>query len=69
MEESRIFVEVYDDAYNQVSHVREVKRSDVDEAYESFKNGECKHILRADSYGYMFDVRYCVLCGKGLGFI
>lgn len=34
-----------------------------------YQAGECGHELFIDEPGWMYDVRYCALCGEGLGAI
>lgn len=33
------------------------------------ESGECEHNLFTDDSGYMYDVRSCAICGRGLGAI
>ena len=48
----------------------EVPEEDVKAAKEKYaKTGECNCIYIYDEPGYMYDLRYCGICGKIVGFI
>jgi hypothetical protein len=48
----------------------EVSEEEVKAAKEEYaKTGECNCIYIYDEPGYMYDLRYCGICGKIVGFI
>lgn len=48
----------------------EVPEEEVKAAKEKYaKTGECNCIYIYDEPGYMYDLRYCGICGKIVGFI
>ena len=50
------------------STVREATQNEVQQArimHDSY--GECNHSVIRDEPGFMYDFRYCAICGKGLG--
>lgn len=48
----------------------EVSEEEVKAAKEEYANtGECNCIYIYDEPGYMYDLRYCGICGKIVGFI
>ena len=51
------------------SYVREATKEEAEDAMRLYENGECDHRLVKDERGWMYDIRSCALCGKGVGLI
>lgn len=52
------------------SDLKEVTVEEVVEAKETFqRSGYCDHSLVEDVPGWLYDIRSCAICGKGLGAI
>ena len=51
------------------STVRKATQKDVDEAMAKKNKGRCPHNIIKDQKTYLYDIRECALCGKGLGLI
>ena len=72
-QDQRLFVE-FDRQYfgEQVmqSNVRPATETEVETAKTHFTaTGKCDHSVIVDTPGYMYDVRSCFICNKGLGLI
>jgi len=52
-----------------ISTVRPATTEEIEEARRLHALGECPHNIVRDEKGWMYDLRSCVTCGKGLGAI
>jgi hypothetical protein len=52
------------------SNLREATKKDIEEEELNHSNGKCQHSVIYDEHQYyMYDFRYCGICGKFIGFI
>jgi len=52
-----------------ISTVRPATPEEIANAKLLHERGACPHSIVNDEKGWMYDYRYCVTCGKGLGVI
>jgi len=51
-----------------LSNLEPTSEEQVDAAKRRYlASGECTHEFVQDEYAYMYDIRYCAVCDKGLG--
>lgn len=60
-------VEEQIDGFVLQSSLRIATAEDIAEAQKLHREGKCPHTIIEDSYGYLYDIRRCWTCGKGLG--
>jgi hypothetical protein len=51
------------------STLRVATDNEVREAQKLHEQGKCSHNIVRDKPGWLYDYRYCVTCGQGLGAI
>lgn len=49
------------------SKIRPATPEDIEKAKALHKLGECPHNVVKDDHGWLYDIRYCAICGEGLG--
>lgn len=49
------------------SNLRKATMEDFKASEELHKVGKCPHNLIVDEHGWLYDIRYCFVCGTGLG--
>ncbi len=51
------------------STVRPATEAEIAEAERLHSEGQCPHNIVRDERGWLYDFRFCVTCGSGLGII
>lgn len=51
------------------SNIRVATVEEIEQAKELHKQGKCPHTIVIDEYGWLYDMRSCYTCGKGLGIV
>lgn len=51
------------------SEIAKATPSQIQEAVALHQKGKCPHNIIRDEAGYIYDIRYCAICGKCLGLI
>lgn len=51
------------------SVLRVATKEEIETVEKLYQHGQCPHTLVTDKPGWLYDVRTCVTCGKGLGLI
>lgn len=50
------------------SEIRVATPEEVEECKKLADEGNCPHTIIRDSYGWLYDMRMCAVCGEFLGF-